>query len=65
MGAPIGISFGVSRWEKYEPALFTQFGGCRQATGSMKHHAEDVRKFMDQEPSFQVAKFVFECMEVG
>jgi hypothetical protein len=49
--------------DKYDSVLFTQFGGCRQACGLMKHNAEDVRKFMDQEPSFQVAKFVFECME--
>ena len=29
----------------------------------MKHNSDNVRLFMDQEPSFQVAKFVYECME--
>ena len=29
----------------------------------MKHNADNVRLFMDQEPSFQVAWFVYECME--
>ena len=29
----------------------------------MKHNADNVRLFMDQEPSFQVAKVVYECME--
>ena len=28
-----------------------------------KHNSDNVRLFMDQEPSFQVAKFVYECME--
>ena len=32
-------------------------------TSTMKHNADNVRLFMDQEPSFQVAKFVYECME--
>ena len=29
----------------------------------MKHNTAKVREFMEQEPYFQVAKFVFECME--
>jgi hypothetical protein len=29
----------------------------------MRDDATKVREFMDQEPSYQVAKFVFECME--
>jgi hypothetical protein len=29
----------------------------------MRHNTAKVREFMEQEPYFQVAKFVFECME--
>lgn len=49
--------------DKYESTLFAPFGGCRQAARSMKHDAAAVRRFLDQEPSFQVAKLVYECME--
>ena len=49
--------------EKYNTVLFAQFGGCQEASSTMKHNSDNVRLFMDQEPSFQVAKFVFECME--
>jgi hypothetical protein len=42
-------------WEKLESTLFTPFGGCGQA--AMKHDAAAC------EPSFQVAKFVYACME--
>ena len=36
---------------------------ARKLLGTMKHNSDNVRLFMDQEPSFQVAKFVYECME--
>ena len=49
--------------EKYNTVLFAQFGGCQEASSTMKHNSDNVRLFMDQEPSFQVAKFVYECME--
>ena len=49
--------------EKYDTVLFAQFGGCQEASSTMKHNSDNVRLFMDQEPSFQVAKFVYECME--
>ena len=48
--------------EKYNTVLFAQFGGCQEASSTMKHNSDNVRLFMDQEPSFQVAKFVYECM---
>lgn len=48
---------------KYESARFANFGGYQQAARIMKHNAQKVREFMDQEPSFQLARFVFECME--
>jgi hypothetical protein len=48
---------------KYQDTLFSRFGGCRRAAGAMKHNTAKVREFMEQEPYFQVAKFVFECME--
>lgn len=48
---------------KYEDTLFSKFGGCRQATRSMITNSAKVREFMDQEPCFHVAKFVYECME--
>ena len=48
-----------SRFECY----MLQFGGCQEASSTMKHNSDNVRLFMDQEPSFQVAKFVYECME--
>jgi len=34
--------------------LFAQFGGCQEASSTRKHNADNVRLFMDQEPSFQV-----------
>ena len=49
--------------EKYNAVLFAQFGGCQEASRTMKHNSDNVRLFMDQEPNFQVAKFVYECME--
>ena len=49
--------------EKYNTVLFAQFGGCQEASSTMKHNSDNVRLFMDQEPSFQVAKLVYECME--
>ena len=49
--------------EKYNTVLFAQFGGCQEASSTMKHNSDNVRLFMDQETSFQVAKFVYECME--
>ena len=39
--------------EKYNAVLFAQFGGCQEASSTMKHNADNVRLFMDQEPSFQ------------
>ena len=49
--------------EKFENVLFSKFGGCRQATRTMRNDVAQVRQFMDQEPTYQVAKFVFECFE--
>ena len=49
--------------EKYKTVLFAQFKGCQEASSTMKQNADNVRLFMDQEPSFQVAQFVYECME--
>ena len=46
--------------EKYNTVLFAQFGGCQEASSTMKHNSDNVRLFMDQEPRFQVAKFVYE-----
>lgn len=48
---------------KYDSVLFNKFGGCRQASRVFKNDPAKVREFMDQEPCFQVAKFVYECME--
>ena len=42
------------------PALLA--GNLRDSINK-KHNSDNVRLFMDQEPSFQVAKFVYECME--
>ena len=40
---------------KYNTVLFAQFGGCQEATSTMKHNADNVRLlFMDQEPSCKV-----------
>ena len=47
----------------HESVLFAQFGGCQEASSTMKHNANKVKLFIDQEPIFQVAKFVYECME--
>ena len=49
--------------EQYKTVLFAQFGGCQEASSTMKHNADNVTLFMDQEQRFQVAKFVYECME--
>jgi hypothetical protein len=48
---------------KYDSVLFNKFGGCRQASRVFKNDPAKVREFMNQEPCFQVAKFVYECME--
>jgi hypothetical protein len=48
---------------KYDSVLFNKFGGCRQAGRVFKNDPAKDRKFMDQEPCFQVAKFVYEGME--
>ena len=37
--------------------------GCQEVSSAIKH--TNVRLFMDQEQSFQVANFVYECMAVG
>ena len=39
--------------EKYNTVLFAQFGGCQEASSTMKHNSDNVRLFMDQEPSLQ------------
>jgi hypothetical protein len=49
--------------EKFENVLFSKFGGCRQATSTMRNDVAKARQFMDQEPSYQAAKFVFDCLE--
>ena len=48
---------------RYTEVLFSKFGGVHQASRLMKEDPSQVRAFMDQEPVFQVAKFVYECME--
>jgi hypothetical protein len=47
---------------KHDSVLFNKFGGCRQASRVFKNDPAKVRKFMDQEPCFQLAKVVHECM---
>jgi hypothetical protein len=43
--------------------LFNKFGVCHQASRVFKNDPAKVREFMDQEPCFQVAKSVYECLE--